>query len=152
MEELNSLVVVLRRRPRYCVSDFVMKNLYKTLLVAAFCCATASSAHAQISFGVTIGAPPPPRPVRVAPQPGPDFVWVDGYWYAVGPRWVWHAGYWTRPPYPGAYWIQPYHDGERFVPGYWEGDRGRFDHDHRWDRDRRKDEDRHPDRDRDRRR
>ena len=127
-----------------------MKNIYKTLLVTAFCCAAASAAHAQISFGVTIGAPPPPRVSRVAPQPGPDFVWVDGYWYAVGPRWVWHSGYWTRPPYPGAYWIQPYHDGERFVPGYWEGDRGRFDHDHHWDRDRRKDEDRHPDRDRDR--
>ncbi|HWW86615.1 MAG TPA: YXWGXW repeat-containing protein [Vicinamibacterales bacterium] len=125
-----------------------MRNLRKTLLIAAFCCLTASAASAQISFGVTIGPPPPPRAVVVAPMPGPDHVWVDGYWYPVGQRWMWHAGYWTRPPYAGAYWVQPYHDGARFVPGYWEGDRGRLEHDHRWDRGRDRDADRH---DRDRR-
>ena len=71
----------------------------------------ASPAHAQISVGIQIGAPPPPRVVAVVPtRPGPDFVWVDGYWYPVGHHYKWHAGYWTRPPYEGARWVPPRHD------------------------------------------
>lgn len=91
---------------------------------------------AQVSLGITIGAPPPPRVVRVRPRtPGPDYFWVDGYWYPVGGRYRWHDGYWTRPPYAGARWIAPHHDGRQFFGGYWEGERGRVEHDHRWDRD-----------------
>lgn len=112
----------------------------------------AGTVFGQVSIGIQIGAPPPPRVLRFRPvAPGPDFMWVDGYWYPVGHRWRWHDGYWTRPPYAGARWIGPRHDGERFYEGYWEGDRGRFDHDHRWDRDRgRRDRDREGDRDHDR--
>lgn len=92
----------------------------------------------QVSVGISIGPPPPPRVVRVRPAtPGPDYVWVDGYWFAEGRRWKWHNGYWTRPPYAGARWIGPRYEGRQFYNGYWEGGRGRFDHDHRWDRDRR---------------
>ena len=111
-----------------------MRNLLKSLVLVALSLAPVSAANAQVSFGISIGPPPPWRPSRVAPQPGPGYVWVDGYWYPVGSRYVWHSGYWTRPPYGGAYWVEPYHDGRQFVPGYWEGDRGRLDHDHRWDR------------------
>jgi hypothetical protein len=90
----------------------------------------------QISIGINIGPPPPPRVVRVLPRnPGPEFVWLEGYWYPVGNHYKWHDGYWTRPAYPGARWVVPRHDGERFFEGYWEGDRGRRDHDHHWDRD-----------------
>ena len=95
---------------------------------------------AQVSVGIRIGPPPPPRVVRVRPPaPGRDFVWVDGYWYAGGGRYRWHNGYWSRPPYAGARWIAPHHDGQRFFDGYWEGGRGRLAHDHRWDRDRDRD-------------
>ncbi|HLK47402.1 MAG TPA: YXWGXW repeat-containing protein [Bryobacteraceae bacterium] len=97
----------------------------------------------QVSIGVRIGAPPPPRVLRVRPvAPGPDYLWVDGYWYVVGGRYRWHEGYWTRPPYSGAHWVPAHHDGERFFDGYWDGDRGRRDHDHHWDRDRDRDYDR----------
>ncbi len=100
---------------------------------------------AQVGIGITIGAPPPPRVLRVRPAaPGPDFVWVDGYWYVVNGRYQWHAGYWTRPPYAGAVWVGPRHDGRQWYAGYWEGDHGRVEHDHRWDRDR--DRDYHHDR------
>ena len=93
-------------------------------------------AFGQISIGIRIGPPPPPRVVRVLPpRPGPEFVWVGGYWYPVGNHYKWHAGYWTRPVYPGARWVAPRHDGERFFGGYWEGDAGRREHDHHWDRD-----------------
>ncbi len=110
------------------------------------------SMFGQVSVGIRIGAPPPPRVVRYRPSaPGPDFFWVDGYWYVVNGRYVWHQGYWSRPPYPAARWVAPRHDGERYYDGYWEGDRGRFDHDHRWDRDRDRDwREKHHDRDHDR--
>jgi hypothetical protein len=103
------------------------------------------SMFGQVSIGIRIGPPPPPRVVHVVPvSPGPGFFWVEGYWYPVGNHYKWHDGYWTRPPYEGARWIGPRHDGERFFNGYWDGDHGRRDHDHRWDRDHdRRDHDRH---------
>jgi len=123
-----------------------MKNL---LLVLALL-ATGSVLSAQISIGIRIGPPPPPRVVRVLPpSPGSDFLWVEGYWYPVGNHYKWHDGYWSRAPYSGAHWIAPHHDGDRFFEGYWEGDRGRIAHDHHWDRDRDRDYREH-DRDRDR--
>lgn len=107
-----------------------MKKLLALLLLAG-----GTIFGAQLSIGIRIGPPPAPRVVRVRPAaPGPDFFWVEGYWYPVGNHYKWHDGYWTRPPYAGAHWVTPHHDGERFFDGYWEGDRGRIDHDHRWDR------------------
>jgi len=84
----------------------------------------AKPASAQISFGIQFGTPPPaPRAYRVAPQPGPDYVWVEGYWYPQGNRYRWHDGYWTRPPYAGAYWVEPYYVRGSYVAGYWAGAR-----------------------------
>ena len=130
-----------------------MRSWIRTTVLAALLLAGGTSvAGAQVSLGIRIGPPPPPRVVRVLPpRPGPEFAWVDGYWYPVGRHYKWHAGYWTRPPYAGARWVSPHHDGERFFTGYWDGDRGRFEHDHRWDRDRHRDFDRHRDHDLDRR-
>src|SRR5579864_2166718 len=126
----------------------------KKLLLGLLFLAALSICSAQVSIGIRIGPPPPPRVVRVQPaRPGPDFVWIDGYWFADGSRYRWHDGYWTRPPYGGARWVTPRYEGERFFGGYWDGDRGRFEHDHHWDRDRNRDyreHDRDHDRDRDR--
>jgi len=116
-----------------------MRNLLRTIVLAAMLLA-CGSAFAQISIGIRIGPPPPPRVVRVLPsRPGPEFIWVEGYWYPVGRHWKWHNGYWTRPPYLGARWIVPRYDGERFFSGFWDGERGRIEHDHHWDRDRDRD-------------
>jgi len=125
-----------------------MKTKLPALLLTAFAALTfAAAADAQVAVGITIGAPPPPRVIRVRPvAPGPDYVWLDGYWYADGRHWRWHNGYWTRAPYGGARWIGPRYEGGRFFAGYWDGDRGRFDHDHRWDRDHDRDHDRYRDR------
>jgi WXXGXW repeat (2 copies) len=108
----------------------------------------AASAFGQISIGIQIGPPPPPRVVRVLPvRPGPDFVWVEGYWYPVGNHYRWHGGYWTRPAYPAARWIGPHYEGGRYFAGYWDGAAGRREHDHRWDKDHgRRDHDRDHDR------
>ena len=113
-----------------------MKKLAVTFLL--FCSlSVCASSRAQVSVGIRIGAPPPPRVVAVVPveRPGPDFVWVEGYWYPVGHHYRWHEGYWTQPPYEGARWVAPHHDGERYFVGYWDGDRGRMEHDHHWDHD-----------------
>lgn len=70
--------------------------------------ASGSVFGAQVSVGIRIGPPPSPRVVRVLPRkPGPEFVWVEGYWYPVGKRYKWHDGHWTRPPYPGARRVGP---------------------------------------------
>jgi hypothetical protein len=94
----------------------------------------AGAVFGQVSVGIRIGPPPPPR-VYVRPAaPGPGYTFVEGYWYPVGGRYRWHAGYWTRPPYEGAVWVGPRHDGEQFFEGHWEGPHGVVAHDHRWDR------------------
>ncbi len=88
---------------------------------------------------IQIGPPPQPRILRVRPpQPGPGYVWVDGYWNPNGNRYQWHPGYWTRPPYDGALWINPRYESGMFNNGYWQGGgRERFEHNHGWDRDKR---------------
>ena len=95
----------------------------------------AGAVYAQFSIGVRIGAPPPPRMVRVQPaSPGEGYSWIAGYWYPAGGHYKWHDGYWTRPAYAGAHWVEPRHDGERYFEGHWDGDHGQVAHDHRWDR------------------
>src|SRR5947207_14479853 len=79
-------------------SEECMTKLFKILAISALLVGPASTAHAQISFGIHIGEPPAPRAYRVPPRPGPDYVWVEGYQYPEGGRYRWHDGYWTRPP------------------------------------------------------
>lgn len=110
----------------------------KTLL--ALMLLAGSVAFGQISVGISIGQPPPPRVLRVQPaSPGAGYMWVDGYWYPSGKRYNWHQGYWTRPPYQGAVWSGPRYDGQQYFNGYWSGGQNQQPvmHDHRWDRDRR---------------
>ena len=123
-----------------------MRTLLQTLAVSALLIVSASVAHAQVNFDVRIGPPPAPRVYRVPPQPGPDYTWVEGYWYPQGSRYTWHNGYWTRPPYQGAYWVQPYYAGGEYFTGRWEGSRGNVAHDHRSDRNKQRDERRSNDR------
>ena len=127
-----------------------MKTLFRLGLASAFLLAGSYAASAQVNIGIQIGAPPPPRVVVEQPvAPGPEFVWIEGYWYPVGHKYKWHEGYWTRPPYAGARWVSPRHDGRMFFAGYWEGERGRIEHDHKSDRNHDRDFREH-DRDRDR--
>src|ERR1700732_4124921 len=53
-----------------------MNKLFQTVAISALLLAPASSASAQINFGIRIGEPPAPRAYRVPPRPGPDYVWV----------------------------------------------------------------------------
>src|SRR5262245_48563756 len=86
-----------------------------------------ATAYAQVSAGIQIGPPPAPRVYRNPPRrPGPDYEWIDGYWYPApnGRSYRWHQGYWTRVPFPGAQWVPPRYERGMFYKGYWEnGDR-----------------------------
>jgi hypothetical protein len=121
-----------------------MRKIVQTLAISALLFAPASVAQAQVSFGIQIGEPPAPRSYRVPRQPGPDFVWVEGYQYPQGSRYLWHDGYWTRPPYQGAYWVEPYYVRGQYFAGRWEGNRGVIYHDYKWDRSKQRDERREP--------
>ena len=76
---------------------------------------------------VTVPEPPPTAPVEqtvVEPAPGPQYVWVDGYYEWKGTHWHWKKGHWERPPHHGAVWVAPkyssYHGHYVWVPGTWE--------------------------------
>jgi hypothetical protein len=107
-----------------------MKKLM-TLMLLAGC-----SVFGQFSVGISIGAPPPARVVRVRPNsPGPGYNWVEGYWYPSNNRYMWHNGYYSRPPYQGAIWVGPRYESHQYYQGYWSGGDRQFQHDHHWDKD-----------------
>jgi hypothetical protein len=68
--------------------------------------------------------PPPPEPeIRVA-APGPDHIWIAGYWGWENGRRQWFRGHWERPPHGYRVWVQPRWEhrphGYVFVRGYWQ--------------------------------
>jgi hypothetical protein len=71
---------------------------------------------------VTQEAPAVPEEVIVA-RPGPEFVWVGGYYNWDHEHWVLVRGHWERPPHTGARWIPPHterHGNEvHFSAGVW---------------------------------
>jgi hypothetical protein len=68
---------------------------------------TPPEVAAQPGRVITEAPPAPPAEVLV-PPPGPNYVWLPGYWSWQG-RWVWIGGAWTVRPYAHAHW----------VPGHW---------------------------------
>lgn len=67
--------------------------------------------------------PPPPRVENYGRPPGPDHVWINGYWGYSNRNYAWAPGRWERPPRRGTHW----HDGRwdrdgrgyRYRNGYW---------------------------------
>lgn len=90
------------------------------LAMAATALLGTSAAFAQVVVPV---APPPPVIEHRPHQPGPEFVWVDGYHHWDGHRFSWIGGHWVRPPRPGAVWVSGHWDprpgGYIWVPGHW---------------------------------
>jgi len=95
-----------------------MKKLFIALAGAS--ALTASTAWSQVV--VRIG---PPRVIveRPIPRPGPQYVWLPGYYRWAGARYVWVPGRYEVPPRPGVIWVAPRwvrRDGSWiFVPGFW---------------------------------
>ncbi len=66
--------------------------------------------------------PPPPRIDNITASPGPEYVWMDGYWNWSDGKYVWNNGRWT-PARPGQFWVAPHWkqqgSGWRLHSGYW---------------------------------
>jgi YXWGXW repeat-containing protein len=137
-------IAALRRRFSYVAPRFnqrrfyTMKNILKSkgfrtlsfaTMLGGVTLLSGGTANAQISIGIRIGPPPPPRVVRVFPsRPGPDYIFIQGYWYPVGNHYQWRDGYWIRAPFPGAFWVEPRYEQGRYIAGYWgRPDRRDFD-------------------------
>ena len=102
----------------------------KPVLAVLALTGTVLFAETHVSIGIGIGTPvyypPPPPPVVTyePPYPGPDYVWIPGYWYPTGRRYNWRVGYWARAPYHGAYWVAPRYSKHRYYAGYWQRPQG----------------------------
>ena len=58
--------------------------------------------------GYYTNVPPPAERVEVVGvAPGPEFIWINGYWGISGGAHVWVPGRWVRPPHARAVWIAP---------------------------------------------
>ena len=113
-----------------------------------------------LDIRITTGHPPALRHEHRPPSPGPDYVWVAGFWDNGGGHWAWVPGRWDRPATTGVYWIAPryVHSEGAYIyePGHWSnqtlivGDDVRDhrawrhherDHDHELDREQHRDND-----------
>ena len=76
-------------------------------------------------YAISVDVPPPPLPVYEQPViPGPDYIWVPGYWgWTDDVGYYWVPGTWVLAPEPGLLWTPGYwawNDGMYvFYPGYW---------------------------------
>lgn len=86
------------------------------------------STAAPTAYGYNDVPPPPESRIEaVPPSPGPNHVWVGGYWDWTGSEYVWVPGYWTVPPAGTTRWVSPRYesrDGGVYVyyRGYWDRD------------------------------
>jgi len=105
------------------------KTLTFSLLLATLVClvgmtAPPANAGVRVGVGIRVGAPPPPlRHEVVVVRPGPDYVWIPGFWEWRHNDYAWVGGRWSRPPHRGAVWVAPRHElrGRHhfWVRGYW---------------------------------
>ena len=121
--KFRQLPIAWRIRRKLCFGEMKMKlqQLNLATLVAAVVLLAEGCverrvvvrervpAYAPGETVVVTEAPPPAQTEVIPVAPGPDYVWVGGYWVREGPRWVWAPGRYTLRPRPAAVW----------VPGHW---------------------------------
>jgi hypothetical protein len=75
----------------------------------------------HIEFHHVHVAPPHVRIETRTVAPGPDYVWVGGFWDWQGDQWTWVSGRWERPAERTVIWVNPRYDREddgwRYEPG-----------------------------------
>ena len=81
---------------------------------------------ADLGVGIQVSGPPPAyRHESRLVRPGPDFIWVDGYWdwRGGGAGYEWVPGAWVRPPRAHARWERPRWQHRRggtfYIAGHW---------------------------------
>jgi len=94
-----------------------------TPVIVAPAIVTTAAAQATLSFGVTIGVPPPAPIFEAVPAPRSGFIWAPGYWYWDGGRHLWAPGRWIAER-PGYRWVP---DRWAHVEGGWRHEYGHWD-------------------------
>ena len=103
-----------------------MKTTLRILAVAVIAGGTML-AQPRVAIGIGVGGygpgyyAPPAYAQYMPPCPGPDYVWVDGYWIPRGGRNVWVNGYWHRRY---GYGVAPGYVAPRYYNSYRGYDRG----------------------------
>ncbi len=107
-----------------------LRIFQRTVLAAVMVGGVAATAVPQIPLPpglhvrITTGRPPAPRrEVRVV-RPGPDYVWIAGFYDADDRgRYRWVPGRWERPVVSDGYWIPARYirtsRGTIYEPGHW---------------------------------
>lgn len=103
-------------------------------LAALGCYVSAAAPGVGAELEVS-GPPPAIQEEAVVASPGPDYVWIGGYWdWDLGTRqYIWRAGRWDHPPHAETRWIAPHYEfrsGHHYYhPGHWDhGERGEREH------------------------
>ena len=98
-----------------------MKSLTAALLLGAALTAGACAGTSGRLY-VRTGSPPL-RTEAVLVAPGPEYVWVPGYYRYEGSAYVWVGGRYERPPRPRARWVAGHWQQDRrgwfWVDGHW---------------------------------
>ena len=114
----------LRRNPfmRLLVSTAVAAVLSLTGATVG----APSPVQAQVSIGISVNFAPPPLPIYDQPPiPGPDYLWVPGYWAWDDDDYdyYWVPGTWVLAPEPGYLWTPAWWGWSEgvyaFHEGYW---------------------------------
>jgi hypothetical protein len=87
---------------------------------------SASAILADVSINIGIEAPPPPpRPdIVIGVSPGPDYVWIGGYWDGSPGHYTWVGGRWDHPPHAHGQWMAPHWD--RGTDGHYHQTKGEW--------------------------
>jgi hypothetical protein len=101
----------------------------RTFLVAGLLTMTSLLSCAG---GLYVETEPPPLRAEVRPAPpGPNAVWIDGYWDWRARQYVWIEGHWDR--HPRGNWVpgrwEKQERGYVWVRGYWENNSRERDRD-----------------------
>jgi len=87
-----------------------MRVIHAIVSLGALLSLTALPCTSRAQVYVSITTAPPPLPVYVQPViPGPDYMWVPGYWAWGTFGYYWVPGTWVLAPSVGMLW----------TPGYW---------------------------------
>jgi hypothetical protein len=99
-------------------------NAFRKLIPVVFVAASSLTAVAARAEEIIIRTAPPARRHEVViVRPGPNHIWIPGYWRWSGKEYLWAGGEWRLPPHPRAVWVP---GGYRRRHGGWVWREGRW--------------------------
>lgn len=103
---------------------FALKALLGASMALPLAAAGCAHEHHHHFYGdvVVEEAPPPPPREVIEVSPGPEFIYIGGYYRHGGGRWVWERGHYERRSGHREWvehrWVRSEH-GYRFEEGHW---------------------------------